>query len=521
MCWTIKHLPDTSQGITVLGAPIGSGAFVQNHLRQANQQHQHLLDRIPHLEDLQASWLLLLFCASPRCTYLLRMCPPHITAEFANNHDFAVAACLRRLLEVAELPATALATAHLPLSHGGLGLTCASTLANPAFWSSWADSLPVLQNQLPQYAAQLLAHLQQPSPAIPSIQAATGAAQALQEHGWTPPSWAELTQGIYPDPAATNTEEEEAPRTRGWQQQATTPVHTAMYNELQAAIPPASQALLQSQAGPFASRAFTTIPYSTEFEYPSHLFRILLLRRLRLHLPLSARSCRCRRPVDPLGDHRAACAQSGVLRARGGPLERAAARICREGGARVTTNTRLADLNIHNLSRVDDRRIEVIANGLPMWGGSQLAVDTTLVSPLTRSGEPRSRGGTYAGAALQDARRNKERAYPELRHNRRCRLVVLGIEVGGRWSNEASSFIRMLAKARARSSPPSLQAATTAALVSRWSALLTHAAATSFAASLLFEDLSPHHNLDGDLPPLGHLLSLTSPAVPSSRLPAR
>ena len=215
-------------------------------------------------------------------------------------------------------------------------------------------------------------------------------------------------------------------------------------------------------------------------EYPSHLFRILLLRRLRLHLPLSARSCQRRRPLDLLGDHRAACAQSGVLRARGGPLERAVARICREGGGRVTTNTRLTDLNIQNLSRVDDRRIEVIANGLPMWGGSQLAVDTTLVSPLTRSGEPRSRGGTYAGAALQDARRNKERTYPELLQNRRCRLVVLGIEVGGRWSNEASNFIRMLANVRARSSPPSLQAATRAALVSRWSALLTHAAATPF-----------------------------------------
>ena len=120
----------------------------------------------------------------------------------------------------------------------------------------------------------------------------------------------------------------------------------------------------------------------------------------------------------------------------------AAARICREGGTRVTTNTRLADLNIHTLSRVDDRRIEVIANGLPMWGGSQLAVDTTLASPLTRSGEPRSRGGTLAGAALQDARRTKERTYPELIRNRRCRLVVWGIEVGGRWSNEASSFIQ-------------------------------------------------------------------------------
>ena len=94
--------------------------------------------------------------------------------------------------------------------------------------------------------------------------------------------------------------------------------------------------------------------------------------------------------------------------------------------------------------RVDDRRIEVIPNGLPMWGGSQLAVDTTLVSPLTRSGEPRSRGGTYAGAALQDARRSKEKPIQELLQNRRCRLVVLGIDVRGRWSNEASNFIRCL-----------------------------------------------------------------------------
>ena len=160
-------LPATSQGMTVLGAPIGS-TFVQHQLQQANQQHQHLLDRIPQLEDLQASWLLLLYCASPRCTYLLRMCSPNVTTEFANNQGFAVAACLRSLLEVEDLPTQALATARLPLSQGGLGLTCASVLATPAFWSSWADCLPVIQP--PQYAAQILEHLQHPSAAIPSKQ---------------------------------------------------------------------------------------------------------------------------------------------------------------------------------------------------------------------------------------------------------------------------------------------------------------------------------------------------------------
>ena len=113
-------------------------------------------------------------------------------------------------------------------------------------------------------------------------------------------------------------------------------------------------------------------------------------------------------------------------------------------------------------------------------------------------------------------------AYPECLPNRqRRRLVVLRIEARGRWSNKASSFIRMLAETRASSSPPSFRAATTCALVSRRCALLTHVAASSFAASLLFEDVSPQHNLDGDLPPLGQLLSDSSPAVPTSRLPAR
>ena len=58
-----------------------------------------------------------------------------------------------------------------------------------------------------------------------------------------------------------------------------------------------------------------------------HLYRLLLLRRLRRPLPLTSRFCRCRRALDPFGEHRAACAQAGILRSRGGPLERAAARI--------------------------------------------------------------------------------------------------------------------------------------------------------------------------------------------------
>ena len=90
---------------------------------------------------------------------------------------------------------------------------------------------------------------------------------------------------------------------------------------------------------------------------------------------------------------------------------------------------------------------------LPLWQGSQLAVDTTLVSPLTSAAEPWRRGGRFAGTALHAARQTKERTYPELVGSGRCRLVVLAMEVGGRWSAEAAQFLRLLAQTNAQSTP--------------------------------------------------------------------
>ena len=173
--------------------------------------------------------------------------------------------------------------------------------------------------------------------------------------------------------------------------------------------------------------------------------RALLLRRLRLLLALSSAKCRCGRPHDVLGDHRASCPRSGALRARAGALERAAARVCREAGATVSTHMLLRDLNVP-ADRHDDRRLEVVANGLPLWGGVQLAVDTTLVSALTSAAQPRRYRGSTAGAALALARRDKERTYPELVRMGRCRLVVFAVELGGRWSSEAAGFVRQLAR---------------------------------------------------------------------------
>eukprot|EP00434_Breviolum_minutum_P043514 symbB.v1.2.038794.t1/scaffold6177.1/size20301/1 len=160
---------------------------------------------------------------------------------------------------------------------------------------------------LPELTHQILEQLNTHSQAPPALQAAADAARTIAATGWEPPTWAAIassqTQAPAPPPAPA-----EGPFARGWQHKASTTAHARLKAELFNAIPPASQALVTSQSGPFASRAFTTIPYTNDFAYPSHLFRILLLRRLRLPLPLFARTCRCRRTFDSLGDHRAACA---------------------------------------------------------------------------------------------------------------------------------------------------------------------------------------------------------------------
>ena len=64
-------------------------------------------------------------------------------------------------------------------------------------------------------------------------------------------------------------------------------------------------------SGPLCQQSLHNHPLRAT--YAPHIFRVLLLRRLRLPLPLAERVCRCRRTLDTYSDHRAACARAGPL----------------------------------------------------------------------------------------------------------------------------------------------------------------------------------------------------------------
>ena len=78
------------------------------------------------------------------------------------------------------------------------------------------------------------------------------------------------------------------------------------------------------------------------------------------------------------------------------------------------TNVLVRDLDLNLHDHVDARRLDIVADGLPLFGGVQLAIDTTLVSAVRQDGTPRPGATVRDGVTLREARRSKERVYPGL-----------------------------------------------------------------------------------------------------------
>ena len=350
----------------------------------------------------------------------------------------------------------------------------------------------------PDVAIQLTLHLEG-LPDTPCLSEVAAIPATFSGVGLEVPTWRELMLGARAPPREPDDYEPGSQRA-GWQHEAASRVDRHFRDDvLFTTLPSSTRALIRSQAGPMGGMALSATPTSMLTRIEPHLFRIVLLRRLRQPLPLSTRSCQCGRLLDILG-HRAACARAGFLGQRGFAIESVVARICREAGCRVRTNVMVLDLDMGIPLVGDARRLEVVVDGLPLFSGRQLAVDATLVGALHADGSARPRAANEDGAALVAARRRKERTYPELvRPGSRARLVVLAGEIGGRWSSETRTFLSQLAEAHSREEIPLMQRRVEQAWRLRWGSMLACASARAVASSLL--ELRRPHGADGEGPP--------------------
>ena len=519
-------MPEDQQGLKVLGTPLGTRAFVRRHGDKRLQEEKAFWDKLSSLPDLQSAWLLLLNCAAPRSNYTTRTLPPTLAENYARKHDAGVWGVLAQLLDredlAEELNSVHARLASLPLRLGGAGLRSADRTREAAYWASWADTLPMMAARCPNLCETFCQELESESSRAESLRQAAAARRSLVRKGYDEcPTWGALKAGTRPPKPETTEPVEFA---HGWQYHASSRTETHYREHMVFARQERPrQALLHSQAGLCAGTHLTALPLRPETKWKPAQLRALLLRRLWLPLHLQDRWCRCGLPLDAWGHHRAACGTAGVLQTRAVPLERMWRRVCREAGGRLRPGA-LKELNLGPVLPNDNRRLECVVDDLPLPRGGQVAVDCTLVSALKRSGEARPRAHREEGAALADSRKRKKARYPELvLPGSRCKLVFAGMEVGGRWAQEAYDFVKLLASAKARDTPGVLQGSTYHAWKRRWVTMLSVAGMRAFADSLLHGTASSTDAVDGAQPTLSELLGEEPHAgqVEASRLPLR
>ena len=223
---------------------------------------------------------------------------------------------------------------------------------------------------------------------------------------------------------------------QGWQHDASSFVERRFFNSsIWPLLVPRKRALLRSQGGPLSGLPFTSLPVSASLVSTLICSESSSCGDVAFLFPLSSCSCWCGPSLDCL----AITAQ--VARGQGvGSRWSLLQRVCAEKHEHESRPI-LRDLDLLSISASDQRRIEVIAERLPAFHGA-------LVSSLRADGN---------GAVLQAAR-SRKRSYPELSGEMaRAKLVVLAGEIGGPFSEETQTFIRLLARAKTRSVPEPLR----------------------------------------------------------------
>ena len=309
----------------------------------------------------------------------------------------------------------------------------------------------------------------------------------VEDAGLEVPSWRELAE----TPAARVEDPEPGQPKYGWQQKATRAVEQSfVHTQVWPLLNGPTRALLRSQHGSLASAPFTALPTSRGHQ----------VRRATVPPSCFAAASTCPfpslcAPADVAADlnmfwppSRSVCRGKSVGKEGVSLWNVRPRRSVGKQEHEWPRNVWVRDMDLGEFNAFDGRRLEVVADGLSLWRGAQLAIDMTLVSPLSRR-----------SCTAEGEKKGRRATYPEL--SGEGGSGTLGC-IGSRswWSLERPrprSFLSALAKAKAQSAPHLLQGRVEAAWLRRWSATLQHG---PFAVSLL--DRRPVPGTGG--PPFRH-----------------
>ena len=123
--------------------------------------------------------------------------------------------------------------ATLPLKLGGCGLRSASRTGQAAYWASWADTLPMMQQRCPRLAQRFCEELTGEESRAQSLREAAGARNTLVAKKYTTCStWEAVLEGERPPKPETTEPGEFA---HGWQHLASSATETRYKEDVVAA----------------------------------------------------------------------------------------------------------------------------------------------------------------------------------------------------------------------------------------------------------------------------------------------
>ena len=177
---------------------------------------------------------------------------------------------------------------------------------------------------------------------------------------------------------------------RGWQHAAASKVEHHHREELFVHMRPSHRA----QVGPGAGMALSSAPVNFLTRIPPHLFRVVLLRRpptpfasIVAHMPVW--------PPNPTSlattEHRAH--EPGCWGEGGSHWKARQPESAGKLEAESQPTSWSVIWTLPEPRSADGRRLEVVVDGLPLFGGCQLAVDTTVVVRSSHRGAENLDGG--------------------------------------------------------------------------------------------------------------------------------
>ena len=346
----------------------------------------------------------------------------------------------------------------LPLRLGGHGLRSAVRMSSGAFWASWGDAMHMVADRLPTVAHQILNFLDTDAPSG-CLEELQEAARALDHHGFVnKPTWEQLRFGARPPRVDAERGEWQHGMAISRVFRFRTPLsgnrdfcHDMCCGPSASSFPLGPRSWGGSGGMPHwvriptATRAFLNVGVGKASFTTQHYRRGVLMRGGTGHDGFAENQGT--RPRAFLG--------ANLSRSRGiRPLQREASR--------------------HERGRVCERREGHRGVGVGFAPPPWRAIGRRHNGPQRNHlhGAPCHERRTHQRGSVDGRQACQGTEYRELLEGERCRLVVVGIETGGRWSTETVEFVDMMAGARAREVPPMLRQSAHLAWCGKWRRML-------------------------------------------------